>query len=204
MKSGKSDVQFHFNSDCLINGPAALISHLTNLVKVMVLHGKAPLFLLVCSLVPLVKDNLGDLTASENYRAIAIGSLLLKLLDWVVLLLEGDKLSVDELQYGYQTMTSTTMCSWSLSATIEYYNCRGRALYGCAMDCSKAFDMVNWDHLFTKLLQRGLSPILLRLLVFIYRNQSCNVRWNGKFSHTFPVSNGVRQGAVSSPILFCI
>ena len=30
------------------------------------------------------------------------------------------------------------------------------------------------------------------------------MRWNGKFSHRFPVSNGVRQGAVSSPILFCI
>ena len=66
-----------------------------------------------------MKDNLGDLAVSDNYRAIAIGSLLLKLLDWIVLLLEVDKLNVDELQYGYQAVTSTTMCTWSLAATVD-------------------------------------------------------------------------------------
>ena len=72
------------------------------------------------------------------------------------------------------------------------------------MDCSKAFDMVRWTQLFTKLLDRGVSPVFLRLILFIYRNQYCDVRWNGKFSNRFSVSNGVRQGAVSSPIFFCI
>ena len=81
---------------------------------------------------------------------------------------------------------------------------KGTTVYGCAMDCSKAFDMVRWTQLFGQLLDRGISPILLRLIMFVYRNQYCDVRWNGKFSHRFPVSNGVRQGAVSSPILFCI
>ena len=71
------------------------------------------------------------------------------------------------------------------------------------MDCSIAFDMVRWTELFNKLLRCEVSPICLRLIMFIYRNQYCDVRWNGKFSHRFPVSNGVRQGAVSSPIFFC-
>ena len=163
-----------------------------------------PNFLLACSLIPIVKDNLGDPSTSDNYRAIAIGSLLLKLFDWVVLLVEGDKLHVDQLQYGYQALTSTTMCSWSLATTIKYYNIRGRAVYGCAMDCSKAFDMVKWTQLFNKLLDQRISPVFLRLIMFIYRNQHCDVRWNGGFSQSFSVSNGVRQGAVSSPIFFCI
>ena len=149
MKAGKSDALFQFSSDCIVNGPESLIPHLTNLIRLFISHGKTPFFILVCSLVPIVKDNLGDQAASDNYRAIAIGSLLLKLLDWVVLLLEGDKLNVDELQYGYQALTSTTMCTWSLSATVDYYNCRGRTVYGCAMDCSKAFDMVDWTKLFS-------------------------------------------------------
>ena len=38
--------------------------------------------------------------------------------------------------------------------------------------------------------------------MFIYVEQSCNVSWNGQFSFSFGVKNGVRQGAVSSPILF--
>ena len=39
-----------------------------------------------------IKDNLADITNSDNYRAIAFGSLILKLLDIVIFLLEGDKL----------------------------------------------------------------------------------------------------------------
>ena len=30
------------------------------------------------------------------------------------------------------------------------------------------------------------------------------VAWNGSFSKRFRVSNGVRQGAILSPILFCV
>ena len=66
MKAGKSDALFDFSSDCFTNGPDALITHLTNLIKLFVLHGRTPLFLLVCSLVPIVKDSLGDLASSDN------------------------------------------------------------------------------------------------------------------------------------------
>ena len=49
-----------------------------------------------------IKDNLADITSSENYRAIASGSLLLKLLDFVILNLEGGKLSCYRLQFEFQ------------------------------------------------------------------------------------------------------
>ena len=51
---------------------------------------------------------------------------------------------------------------------------------------------------------RNVSPVFLRTLLYVYTNQSCNVKWNGSLSNTFTVSNGVRQGAVSSPTLFSI
>ena len=63
-------------------------------------HGSVPFIILLCTLLPLVKDNLGDSTSSDNYRAIAGGCLLLKLIDLVVLMLEGDKLSFDEMQFA--------------------------------------------------------------------------------------------------------
>ena len=59
--------------------------------------------------------------------------------------------------------------------------------------CSKSLQIMGF-----------LSPVFLRLIMFIYRNQCCDVRWNESFSNKFSVSNGVRQGTVSSPILFCI
>ena len=87
---------------------------------------------------------------------------------------------------------------------IEHYNRQGRPVYACAMDLSKAFDLVEWSSLFKLLLKKGVSPIFIRILMFIYSNQTCDVNWNCSFSERFRVSNGVRQGAVSSPILFSI
>ena len=93
LKNGKSDPLFSFNSDCLINSGQELLSHVTQLFKWFLRTGKIPAFLLLCTIIPIVKDNLGDITSSDNYRAIAIGSLLLKWFDWLVIILEGDKLA---------------------------------------------------------------------------------------------------------------
>ena len=202
MKGNKS--LFNIQSDCIMNGPPELITHLTHLIKAFVIHGNVPFFILLCTLLPLVKDNLGDITSSENYRAIASGSLLLKLLDIVILLLEGEKLASDPLQFGFQPKSGTVMCSWTASAVINHFNQKGRVIYGCAIDLSKAFDMVDWKELFLTLRARHVNPVFLRVLIYMYRNQQCDVKWGGSYSHRFPVSNGVRQGAVSSPILFSV
>ena len=96
------------------------------------------------------------------------------------------------------------MCSWVATAVIEHYNKNKKTVYGCAMDLSKAFDLVEWVELFGTLQDKNISPVFLRILLFIYSNQYCDVKWNGSSSHRFPVQNGVRQGAVSSPLLFSI
>ena len=150
------------------------------------------------------KDNLGDITCSNNYRAIAGGSILLKLLDIVLLHQEGHKLSFSELQFAYQASSSTTICSWAVSSVIDYFNRNGSVVYSAAMDMSKAFDMVEWSALFAELINRKIEPVFLRLLLFIYENQKCQVNWSGKTSSLFTVSNGVRQGAVSSAIFFAV
>ena len=122
----------------------------------------------------------------------------------MVLILEGDKLQCDQLQFGYQAKTSTAMCTWAATAVIEYYNRAGAPVYGCTADMSKAFDMVNWSVLFNELKERNIAPIFLRVILYIYSEQYCDVRWNGSYSHRFPICNGVRQGAISSPIFWCI
>ena len=105
LKSGKSDPTFSFISDCLLNSCDDLIKHVTILFKWFL--RTIPAFLLLCTIVPIVKDNLGDIASSDNYRAIAIGSLLLKWFDWLIIILEGDKLATDELRLGFQAKSST-------------------------------------------------------------------------------------------------
>ena len=72
------------------------------------------------------------------------------------------------------------------------------------MDLSKAFDKVHHPKLFAKLVEKGLPPIICRLLMAMYRNQEVNVKWNGKDSNYFKIYNGVKQGAILSPQLFSI
>ena len=77
-------------------------------------------------------------------------------------------------------------------------------VFACFLDASKAFDRVNHSILFCLLLDRNLSPVIVRFLLSWYSSQSLNVRWNQHLSSHFRVSNGVRQGVVLSPILFTI
>jgi len=72
------------------------------------------------------------------------------------------------------------------------------------LDATKAFDRVQYCSLFTKLLDRNIHPLFLRILFNIYAGQLVTVLWNGFFSQNFPVMNGVKQDGILSPLLFCV
>ena len=59
-------------------------------------------------------------------------------------------------------------------------------------------------YLFIKLIQKGLPPVVNRLLFSWYSDQKSSVLWNNTLSTKFSVTNGVRQGGVLSPILFTV
>ena len=65
-------------------------------------------------------------------------------------------------------------------------------------------DFVSRPKLFRKLLDRGISPIFVRIFSSIYALQKIKVNWNGDISDFFLTSNGVLQGVTISAILFCI
>ena len=204
LKNSKSDPTYSFTSDCIKNGPVALYKHLSAALQSFLVHGHVTLFLLLATLVPIIKDKLGSIDNSKNYRSIAMSSLILKLLDWVILLLFGESLGVDQLQFAYQAGASTTMCTWTAVETISYFFRNGSEVFTCLMDMTKAFDLVRHSTMFKKLISAGLSLIFVRLLIFVYLNQFANVRWAGGYSDLFSMRNGVRQGAVLSAIFYCI
>ena len=68
------------------------------------------------------------------------------------------------------------------------------------LDCSKAFDKCKFSLLFKRLMEKGLPPIVVRVLVFIYMEQYSWVKWGDARSSQFGISNGTRQGAILSPL----
>ena len=204
IKPKKSDPLYDFSSDCLKNAPDIFHEYLAALIRSYFIHGHITNALLTATLVPIVKDKLGDLSDSKNYRSIAISSLVLKLIDWIVIIKYGHLLKVDDFQFGFQPASNTSLCSWMVFETIDSYIRNGSIVYGCLLDCTKAFDTVEHDKLFEKLWKAGLPAVVLRLLIYIYRNQTAKVRWKSGISEEFLIRNGVRQGAVISPLLFSV
>ena len=203
LNDSKSDPHLNFSSDCIKNGTKDLFENLAVVLKCFLIHGHVSYFLLLATLVPLIKDKLGSLNSSKNYRTIAISSLVLKLLDWIILILFGSKLGIDDLQFAYQPGVSANMCTWTVIETASYFLRNGGNVYSCLMDMTKAFDLVKHSTLFRKFLRAGLSVIFIRLLIFIYTNQFANIRWNDELSSTFSMTNGVRQGAILSGFAYC-
>ena len=85
---------------------------------------------------------------------------------------------------------------------LEYAN--NATVYACLLDASCAFDRVNFGKLFNRLLDRGLPAIITRVLLDCYTRQKVLTKWNNTVSNNFTTANGVRQGAILSPVLFCM
>ena len=126
------------------------------------------------------------------------------MLDWVILICHKDVLQSSDLQFGFKENSSTSHCTFVAMETINYYNFNNTNVNAILLDASKAFDRVQYVKLFRLLLHKGLCPLLVRLLIFIYTNQEVCTKWRAQISHPFRVSNGIKQGGVLSPVLFCV
>ena len=201
---GKGDITEGYTSDAILNAPDIVFEKLALVYRSWMYHGTVSLNLLSCAFLPLLKSNLKNPSEVNSYRAIAGSSLLLKLFDQVILLLWGHLLSTDPLQFGFKAGYSTTQCSWFVMEVASYFIKRGSPCIVTLLDCTKAFDKCRFDLLFSKLVQRKLPAVVIRVLIFVYQEQRAWVRWGQARSRSFGIVNGTRQGSVLSPALFSI
>ena len=202
MKPGKSDVTEAFTSDVFLHAPDYLFELLAAVFRSFLTHGTVTLQVLSCAFLPLFKGELKSPDKFDSYRAIAGASQLLKLFEYVILIVCGDLLQTDSMQFGFKAGVSTTQCTWLVNEVSTYFMRRGTAVSACLLDCSKAFDKCRFDVLFSKLIKKGFPAIVVRVLIFVYEEQSCWVKLGGNKSSSFQVTNGTRQGSVLSPLLF--
>ena len=128
----------------------------------------------------------------------------MKMYDLAILAVFSNYLKFDDLQFGYQSEISTSMCTFVTVETISYFLRNKSEVYSCLMDMSKAFDKVQHSILFQKLLDQDMPPIIVRFILVSYKSQKANVKWAGQKSSFFSIGNGVKQGAVLSAVLYCV
>ena len=74
----------------------------------------------------------------------------------------------------------------------------------CTIDLSKAFDKVNHNALYIKIMKRFIPLPLLDLVKNLVSDCCTCVKWDSICSVYFRVMFGARQGSVLSPILFAL
>ena len=202
MKPRKSDVSTCFTSDALLNAPDILFEQLSVVFRSWITHGKITPELLACCFLPLLKSSVKDPADTGSYRAIAGSSLILKVFEKVVLLLWGHLLGSDSLQFGFKSKTSTTQCTWLVTEVVQHLLRAGTNPIVTVLDCTKAFDLCKFNILFSRILDKGVPPIVVRCLMAMYEVQHAWVRWGQSKSGKFTIKNGTRQGAILSPVFW--
>ena len=139
MKPGKTDVSEGFTSDIFLHAPDVLFDQLTSIFRSYLVHGNMTIQILSCAFLPLFKGGVKNPGKTDSYRAIAGASQLLKLFEYVILVVWGHLLGSDSMQFGFKAKTSTIQCSWLVTEVANYFLKRGTAVNACLLDCSKAF-----------------------------------------------------------------
>lgn len=200
-----------YAGDCIlneyfINAGDILLSHLTHLFNIVLDTGYFPDEWSRGFIVPLYKR--GSELDVNNYRGITLISCLAKLFTTVLnsrltsWCEKNDKLS--DAQYGFRKGYSTVDAIFSLHCVAQHFINNNKRLYCAFVDMRKAFDSVYINGLWYKLHTNGLGGKVLRIFRDMYMRVKSCVKHCESYSDFFECSVGLRQGEVSSPVLFAL
>jgi hypothetical protein len=203
-KRGKSAGLDSLSTEHFVYADKSVNVFLALLFSSLLMHGYLPAKFMLSAVMPIVKNKTGDTGDKNNYRPIAIVNACSKIFESVLLNIIDDYLGTHDNQFGFKQKHSTDLCIYTLKSVIEYYKCQNSPVFSCFLDASKAFDRVNHWILFKKLKEKCVPIIIIRILLYWYRDQDMCVKWGNNISEHFKVTNGVRQGSLLSPKLFAL
>lgn len=142
----------------------------------------------------------------DNYRPIALLSHMSKILEKciktrLVKFLEENKL-LSSNQYGFREGHSTEEAIFKLTKNI-YNSIDNKTKSLCIfLDIRKAFDTINFEITYQKLIKLGITDKCLNFLKSYLegRTQVCKI--NGVISNEMHILSGVPQGSVLGPLIF--
>ena len=155
-------------------------------------------------IVPLYKK--GSVNDVDNYRGITLLSTLGKLFTRILnnrLNFWSDTYTIiSDSQSGFRKSRSTVDNIFILQSLVDSSLNSNNKLYVCFIDFKKAFDHVNRDCLWYKLIKSGVRGPIFNIIKNMYCDTTSRVRFNGELSDSFECKLGVRQGESLSPFLF--
>lgn len=192
----------------IIYGGEFLYEILSKFFTAIVLFSYVPVEMKKGVIITLFKGGNKRKDDPDNYRAITLSSVVLKLLERILLtriqLFDNVTQPIHSLQGGFQKNLGCLMTSFLLRESIYFANENRSKLFVCFLDVKKAFDHVWHEGLFYKLYHSGINKSIYYLIVNMYTDMYSCVKCQGHRSHWFQVLQGTRQGGVLSPFLYLL
>ncbi len=181
-----------------------VIRSLSIIYKSMICNQHVPPLFNVSIIKPLIKDCNKDTDNISNLRGIAVSDTIQNLYESILEDCIKKEIKTDKKQMRFKSNNSCAHAILVLKQTMNAARKLGHRLYIAAIDAAKAFDKVNRDILWIKMIEIGVSPILVVAVYTYYLKSMMMVQLEDEFAKPFYTTIGVRQGGVLSPLLFSI
>ena len=181
---------------------------LYNLFRKCFEFGIIPSVWLKAIITPIPKSSSKDPYIPLNYRGISLLSCVCKVFSGIINrrvmnYCELADLLVDE-QNGFRKNRSCIDHVFTLSSIIRNRISQNQGTFACFIDMQKAFDWVDRDLLFYKLLEYNIDGKLYNCIKALYNHPLSTVKLNSYMTDWFTTESGVRQGDSLSPTAFAI
>ena len=115
-------------------------------------HCYMPQSMINSVIILIIKNKSGDFTDKNNYRPIALSSIISEVFEHTIVYRLEEYLWTNDNQFGFKSGHSTDLCIYALTEFIEYFKSRSTSVYVAFLDASKAFDKISHWTLFKNLL----------------------------------------------------
>ena len=153
---------------------------------------------------PLHKKGSQDL--ADNYRKVTLMACMGKIFEGIIncrLECQSDELDInDPNQFGFCVNRRTTDNVFIIDTLVSHQKHLKKPLYATFVDFTKAFDFINRDLLYYKLLVAGFSSKICKIVMRMFSKSNARVRWEGQLGQKIESTHGVLQGGIVSPKLF--
>ena len=139
-------------------------------------------------LIPIQKDtSIKGVQKVDNFRGITLSPIISKVFEHCILFSFGKYLKSNDRQFGFKENLGCTNAIFCVCKIIDYFIENDSTVNMCCLDVSKAFDRVNHNCLFYKLLKMSVPWCVIHILLNWYSKLFSRVKWGALSSEDIKI-----------------
>ena len=166
-------------------------------------HHCLPLAFTEVIFLPLIKDK-NSLADINNYRPIAIVSILGKVFESCVLVIFSNYLDTHFNQFGFVHHGECNKAILALKTVVNYFLNNSSPVFICSLDAEKAFDRINYYSMLSRLIDCKIPKVFIMFFHAWFTSFNFRVCLNCTLSYSVNILSGLLQGNLLSLKIFIV